>query len=507
MPKPPGAGQTPGPPPAVTTPVANADAVYDPNNRTAQIEQQGSWSRGFGNPDPFIPSSPQGDPLDGAPFVPPPGFVDLDVSATEARTGRLMVGAGVNSSSGVVGNIVLSEDNFDISRVPTSWADIANGTAFRGAGQKLRIEAVPGNVVSRYLVSWTDPYFLDTDYSLGLSGFYFQRYYTDWNEERAGGRVNVGRQLTPYLGIGAVFRGEDVQISNQHIPTPALLQRVVGDNTLLTIGGTLTYDRRDSSLLPSEGQYAQLSYTQGIGEFIYPRVDLEATQFFTLNSRPDGTGKQILSIGGQLGFTGDDTPIFERYYAGGFQSLRGFAFPRRRPARPGREHRRSVPRGRVRTVHVPAAGERHAARSRVLRLRHRRRHRPPDRPAGERRCGVTSLDPCPRPGAARVRLRHPDREERFRPHANLQLLRRGLAVAPEKRLPRNAAGVGEAPVGGYDRASQSPHPPTPPPHDYRGAGYDPERGGRSERRPDGADGAARRGRPSRLVAVHVAAVH
>ena len=52
---------------------------------------------------------------------------------------------------------------------------------------------MPGNVVSRYLVSWTDPYFLDSDYSLGLSGFYFQRFYPDWDEERAGGRVNVGR--------------------------------------------------------------------------------------------------------------------------------------------------------------------------------------------------------------------------------------------------------------------------------------------------------------------------
>src|SRR5690606_5424871 len=31
-------------------------------------------------------------------------------------------------------------------------------------------------------------------------------------------------------------------------------------------------------------------------------------------------------VGGQAGYTGDDTPIYERYYAGGFQSLRGFEF-------------------------------------------------------------------------------------------------------------------------------------------------------------------------------------
>lgn len=275
---------------------------------------------------PWVPSSPQGDPFADYGFGQQPGFIDLGISATEARTGRFMFGAGVNSNSGVVGNIVLSEDNFDILRFPRSWADIANGTAWRGAGQRFRIEAVPGNVVSRYLVSWTDPYFLDSDYSLGLSGFYFQRFYPDWDEQRAGGRVNVGRQLTQNLSIGGILRAENVDISRPHVPTPPILADVVGDNLLLTAGGSLTWDTRDSPLIPSEGQFAEVTYTQGIEDFVYPRVDLEATQYFTVFSRPDGTGKHILSVGGQAGWTGDDTPIYERYFAGGFQSLRGFEF-------------------------------------------------------------------------------------------------------------------------------------------------------------------------------------
>ena len=34
----------------------------------------------------------------------------------------------------------------------------------------------------------------------------------------------------------------------------------------------------------------------------------------------------MLSIRGELGWSGADTPIFERFYAGGFQTLRGFQF-------------------------------------------------------------------------------------------------------------------------------------------------------------------------------------
>jgi outer membrane protein insertion porin family len=55
-------------------------------------------------------------------------------------------------------------------------------------------------------------------------------------------------------------------------------------------------------------------------------VELEASQFFTLFSRPDGGGRHILSLRGEAAWTGSDTPIFERLYAGGFQTFRGFAF-------------------------------------------------------------------------------------------------------------------------------------------------------------------------------------
>lgn len=305
-------------------PVQTAQANVNPYGGAGQIQPLAGQAGDYTPP--WVPSSPMGDPFADYPNSQAPGFVDLNISATEARTGRLMVGAGVNSNSGVVGNIVFSEDNFDILRFPRSTADIWNGTAWRGAGQRFRIEAVPGNVVSRYLVSWTDPFFLDTDYSLGLSGFYFKRFYSDWNEERGGGRVNVGRQLTQNLSASAILRAENVDISNPTVPTPQILQDALGSSMLLTAGGALTWDNRDSPLLPSEGQFAELTYTQGIHDYQYPRVDLEATQYFTVFSRPDGTGKHIFSVGGQLGWTGDDTPIFERYFAGGFQSLRGFEF-------------------------------------------------------------------------------------------------------------------------------------------------------------------------------------
>jgi outer membrane protein insertion porin family len=55
-------------------------------------------------------------------------------------------------------------------------------------------------------------------------------------------------------------------------------------------------------------------------------MEIEGRQFYTTYQRPDGQGKHILNLSGNFGWTSSGTPIFENFYAGGFQSFRGFAF-------------------------------------------------------------------------------------------------------------------------------------------------------------------------------------
>ncbi|HET6423964.1 MAG TPA: POTRA domain-containing protein [Planctomycetaceae bacterium] len=281
-------------------------------------------------------SSPQGDPL--RPGVnspgeenlweqmPPPEFIDIDAYLAEARTGRLMFGVGVNSNSGVVGNIVLQENNFDILRPPSSFEDLWNGTAWRGAGQKFRIEALPGTQVSRYLVDWQDPYFMDTNVNFGVSGFYFQRFYRFWSEQRVGGRVRAGYQLNQQWSTSVALRMEGVQISDIPAASPPLLLDAKGDSFLSTVRLGLAHDTRDSAFLPTTGHFVEGSIEQAFAEFDYTRLEVEGRQYFTTYQRPDGFGKHTLALFGNVAWTGDSTPIYERFYAGGFQSFRGFAF-------------------------------------------------------------------------------------------------------------------------------------------------------------------------------------
>jgi outer membrane protein insertion porin family len=271
-------------------------------------------------------SSWQTDPLDNRMLGLPPHMADVNVDVDETQTGRLMFGVGVNSNAGLLGNIVLEENNFDISRPPRSWQDIVNGTAWRGAGQQFRIEAVPGNQLSRYVVSFTDPYFLDQDISFGISGFYFTRFYQDWDETRMGGRLSLGKIFTQTITGSVSVRLEDVEVRNPSNAGVPLLAESLGHNFLSTVRVGLAHDTRDSPFLPGAGHYVEASYEQAFGEFDYPRAELEGRQYFTTWERPDGSGRHIFTLAGNLAWTGSDTPIFERLYGGGFQSFRGFRF-------------------------------------------------------------------------------------------------------------------------------------------------------------------------------------
>ena len=298
----PAQGQAP-----VNTPPAAAAPVDDQWLTSPYLNPGGT---GYLPPTPELPGTP----------------VPLDIMVEEARTGRFMFGAGINSDAGVTGQVTVDERNFDIFGFPRRMSDIWNGTAFRGRGQAFRLEAVPGNRVQRYLVSFTEPYLLSTPISLNVSGFLYDRGYYDWNESRLGGRFGLGYRLTPDLSVSAALRMEDVEISRPRVLGVQQLDEVLGHNDLYTGRFTLRHDTRDLPFMPTEGHLIEMSVEQAFGEFDYPRAEVDYRRYFLVRERPDGSGRHTLAASIGAGFSGQDTPLFENYFAGGFSTLRGFEF-------------------------------------------------------------------------------------------------------------------------------------------------------------------------------------
>jgi outer membrane protein insertion porin family len=280
----------------------------------------------------FDPAAAGGQPLVApqlSPLSPDQVFSspsDLDVFVEEARTGRFSFGVAVNSNNGLTGQITVEERNFDITRLPRSWDDLLSGGAFRGGAQYLRLEAYPGNRVQRYLVSLTEPYLFGSNISSSISASYFDRNYFDYFESRYGGRLGFGYRLTPDLSVNAGIRAESVGISDPRVSGVEELDRVLGRSDVFGAKLGLAHDTRDLAFMPTEGHQVQVSGEQVFGDFDFPRAEIEYNKYWMLRERPDGSGRHTLAFSTQFGFLGEDAPLFEHYFAGGFSTLRGFSF-------------------------------------------------------------------------------------------------------------------------------------------------------------------------------------
>jgi outer membrane protein insertion porin family len=262
-----------------------------------------------------------------------PGVRDAMVEVTEQeRTVQFLFGVGVTSNSGVLGNIMIENRNFDLFDWPRSFTEFVKGQSFRGAGQTMRIQFEPGTELTRFRIDFLEPYFLDQELSLGTSLYFFERGRDDYNEERLGGSISFGKRFRKgrmkNWAAELSLRLENVDISDVDILDAKDIREVEGNNYISTVRGTLVHDTTDSRFLPSRGHRFRASYEQaGVfgGDFTFGKV-LASYRWYRTLYTDEFDRKQILALGGQVGGILGDAPVFERFYAGGLSSIRGFAF-------------------------------------------------------------------------------------------------------------------------------------------------------------------------------------
>ncbi len=253
-------------------------------------------------------------------------FADVVTSIEEAPTGRFMVSVGANSFQGLMGGISIWEKNFDLFNPPRSWSDVINSKAFRGGGQEFRLNLQAGTLINYIQASIRDPYLFDLPIGAGLSGYLFQRIYPNWDERRGGGRITLGRQVGTMTYVDVSAWAEEVDFFGYRTPAPADYLAASGYTQLYAIMPSIRIDNRNNPFMPTKGQYANFSVEQGFGTFTFTKFDAEGRMYLPTLSRPDGTGQQFFTLRGHFGVATDTTPVYERFFAGNFGSLRGFQY-------------------------------------------------------------------------------------------------------------------------------------------------------------------------------------
>ncbi|OGE24083.1 MAG: outer membrane protein assembly factor BamA [Candidatus Dadabacteria bacterium RBG_19FT_COMBO_40_33] len=247
-----------------------------------------------------------------------------------------------------------TEDQLDINvklkEKPTGFFSIAGGFSsvetfifagqiqesnLFGYGRNLSLSAQIGGVTRLFLLNYTDPHFLDSDWTLDVLGFQTDREFQDFSRFSFGGSVTLGRRLLRDLTGRITYRLEHVDVDN--VSEDAFLLISETPRLISSVGIGFVWDTRNNVLDATSGNISRTIVEFAGGPFggntDFIRYTASTRFFFPfyLNT--------VFSVAARYGLIdfrnlGNELLVSERFFLGGPNDLRGYEFRRVGPRVP-----------------------------------------------------------------------------------------------------------------------------------------------------------------------------
>jgi len=255
---------------------------------------------------------------------------DLIFRVKEKRTGELSFGGGISSIDTFMGFAEISQRNFDILNWPR----------FTGGGQSLSIRGQIGTVHQEYDVSFVEPYLFNKPISWGTNIFatWQDNKNTDFGERRMGASTNLSRLFKDVLRLGGGYTIERVKLTDVSSSAPVSVTEFDGPDWLSRLRAFTTFDNRDNVFSPTKGRVINLageligSFLGGDQEFYILRSGY--TEYLTFHKKHQIEFQARLATSQAFGKT-STTPAYDRFFAGGLGTVRGFNYRRVGPQEGG----------------------------------------------------------------------------------------------------------------------------------------------------------------------------
>lgn len=243
--------------------------------------------------------------------------VDVEFAIIERPTGSFSVGAGLSSSQGIVFNIGLQQKNLF------------------GTGRDLNINVDTSEDNRRFIVRYTNPYYTDWGVSRSLRVEYEETDPTriidtrNYFSDRLAVGFDYGIPISEYESVDLGFGVEGTRIGTTE-STPADILDFLDErgNEFAYLEGTIGYrhDSRNRTIFADEGALHRVW-----SSIVLPGGDIEfAKMGYSFEGHAALTDDLVFSPSFRVdwgsGYDGDeDLPFFERFFAGGIRSVRGYA--------------------------------------------------------------------------------------------------------------------------------------------------------------------------------------
>lgn len=269
--------------------------------------------------------------------------MDVVVEVKEGQTGSFSAGAGFSSADNLLFNARIQENNLF------------------GRGQRLVANVDVGTIRRNVIISFTEPYFRGTPLTVGFDAFSWRLAFEDFSRSGTGASLQATYPLTAFgwtslwgvpldtVRIGADYRIEQAEISDISNNAPVDIREAQGTNLISSVTPRVSRNTLNHFFDPTAGSVQDLSVeVAGLGGTQFVKAEGRGRWYYTfLHSKRFGDFTYSLGMlggygVGQTGVDGNELPLFERYFPGGINSIRGFQ-PRTLGPRQFRKNTRGVP--------------------------------------------------------------------------------------------------------------------------------------------------------------------
>ncbi len=276
-------------------------------------------------------------------------YRDVHIEVEEGSTGNIGASLGFSTAEDVFASISITECNFNIEGLRCFSENGLCG--LRGGGEFASLSLSFGAKSSRYAISWTKPYFMDTPWSVGFDIDRSTKSYIsdDYCIKAVGLALHATYECNAFMRIGSHYRirytyvdvdddltcdcdidseGRKIHDKDCKIPTKqSIIDAEDSDGMISALGYTWQYNTTNHPICPTRGLRSTAQFeVVGLGG------DAHFLSFAYLNSWYYNLwNKLIFKARGDLRFiqpmrgqSVDTLPLDERFFLGGDNLVRGY---------------------------------------------------------------------------------------------------------------------------------------------------------------------------------------
>ena len=234
-------------------------------------------------------------------------LTDVNIHIKEKPTGFFSIGAGYSAVDQAVITGQISQQNLF------------------GRGQSLSLKAHLGSRITSYDISFIEPWLFDIPLWSKFDLWNFAREYDAYDLDSSGLGFTFGYPLWEYVTGYVGYKLTSNTIENLDPLISLLILAQEGTRTTSSLTMTLVGDTTDEYIFPTRGSKNSISVEHAgtilQGNTSFTRYEVSSTWFFPLFR------EVVFGIRGRGGYIqpheGKELPVYERFYLGGINSLRG----------------------------------------------------------------------------------------------------------------------------------------------------------------------------------------